>query len=644
MPETYGWLRHVLDEQGISWHRDDLSDDISIQEHALGGSAEGIPAAAAIGPIDLRAALAPTTNPHLAARRVALDLASDIERALVTQPGFAPQPHVAQLPGAEEPPEGAEPPAGGVRPAALDWRNRFGGNWITTVRDQNPCNSCWAFVGTALVEGMLKIEDTYWARLSEGDLHDGIGLRCADGNNLGSVSDFLSTHGLADPGCWPYHTDDAAYAPTPDRAGRTVRMPAFTWVGDLEQQKQWLDSTGPLATWFDVWHDFDGYTGGYVYRRSSDPGNYERGGHFLLIVGYDDNQQAWICKNSWGTGWGDHGYVLVGYGEAGVDQYAKAGLSGLNPDPWTKRRAHNGNLYESGNGGLHRNLEVVGTTGGTISHHWREGGPPWTWNVSDKFANDAVACPTLTGTTYNRNLEVVYLTGSGQLHHWWRGGGGGSWNDGGVFGPSTCQGVPGFIQSDYGAPGNFEVVVKVAGEQLQHLWRMAGPPWTWFEGPRFGSNIAMSGPSLVQSDYYGNTHGNLECVAVLSTGQMQHFWRNEPNLTWYPGPVFGSGVSSPPAMIQGQYGMHDESGPHGNFELCVTVDGQIQHWWRDNAGGSGTWHQSATFGHDVFAVTGMAEGSWGMNLKVMALRTDGQLQHYWRDGAGWHEGPAIGPA
>ena len=52
----------------------------------------------------------------------------------------------------------AKPPAAGVHPAALDWRNRFGGNWITTVRDQNPCNACWAFAGTALVESMLKIE------------------------------------------------------------------------------------------------------------------------------------------------------------------------------------------------------------------------------------------------------------------------------------------------------------------------------------------------------------------------------------------------------------------------------------------------------------------------------------------------------
>jgi hypothetical protein len=124
---------------------------------------------------------------------------------------------------------------------------------------------------------------------------------------------------------------------------------------------------------------------------------------------------------------------------------------------------------------------------------------------------------------------------------------------------------------------------------------------------------------------------------------MQHFWRHEPTLTWNTGIVFGAGVATSPVMIQGQYGMLNESGPHGNFELCVAVGGQVQHWWRWN-GGDAQWRHSATFGHDVAAVAGMCEGQWGMNLEVIVLRRDGQLQHYWRDGAGWHEGPVIGPA
>jgi hypothetical protein len=662
MPKTYGWLADQLAAKGIRARLEE-EHHVFLPRHPLGAELDGLQVATEVAAVDFRAVLAPTSNPHLVARRVELGLERPLPPIVEGQPPIerrferTPQerlqprrdPHLErrlrpQDAPEPEPPVAPEPPAGGTA-SVVDWRNRWGSNWVTTVRDQNPCSSCWAFAGTALVEAMLRVETSYWARLSEGDLHDGVGSHCADGNNLGNVDSFLSANGLADPGCWPYRTDDPVYAPSPDRNGRSVRVPRFTWVGSVADQKKWIDSTGPLATWFDVYEDFDGHPAGHVYRRSTDPSNHERGGHFLLVVGYDDGQQAWICKNSWGDTWCDHGYVLVGYGEAGIDQYAKAGLTGLNPDPWTKHRLSNGVLYESGNGAMHRNLEVVSASGpGVVTHRWREGGPPWTWGTSDHFASDAAVCPTMRGTTYNRNLELVYLTRSGRLHHWWRGGGGGPWNDGGVFGPAGCQGVPGFVQGDYGAPGNFEVVVKVAGNRLQHLWRRNGAPWTWSEGPTFGSDIALSGATLVQGDYLANGHGNLEVVAVRSDGRMQHFWRSASDLVWHPGTTFGSGVGSTPVMIQGQYGMRNEAGPHGNFELVVARGGAIEHWWRDNASGSMTWRQSATFGSGIQTAVGLCQSSWGMNLEVIAMRTDGQLQHFWRDGGGWHPGPVVGPA
>ena len=117
---------------------------------------------------------------------------------------------------------------------------------------------------------------------------------------------------------------------------------------------------------------------------------------------------------------------------------------------------------------------------------------------------------------------------------------------------------------------------------------------------------------------------------------------NDQGMVWNAGPTFGSGVGSPPCMIEGQYGATDENAV-GNFELCVAVGGQVQHWWRDNQGDM-SWRQSATFGHDVQAVAALVEGSYGFNLEIIVLRFDGMLQHYWRDGAGWHEGPVIGSA
>ena len=645
MPMTIGELRAALKAEGVAWRPDEaLADHEPIARRALGADAPIEPSNEP--PFDLRR-LGPGGNPFLSVRRADLGLVTTeqlltvipddeiarLRKAMVQRPpkGRPRTKDPAQMEG------GGGTPRGGAHPASVDWRNRFGRNWVTTIRDQDGCNACWAFTGTALVEAMTVIEHATWTLRSEGDVHDGIGKHCADLGNLGEVSNFIANHGLADPGSWPFRTDDAAYAPTPDRDGRTVRAPAFTTVNSVDDQKSWIDTVGPLATWFDVFDDFFAWHGPNPYVKSNAPTNGHAGGHFMLVVGYDDGLQAWLCKNSWGTGYGESGFYWIRYGECGIDG-AKLGLRDTNPDPWTKRRLHNGNLYESGNGALHRNLEVAGATGGRVTLHWREGGPPWTWSQTPSFATDAAACPTLTGTTFGRNMELVYLTNGGQLHHWWRAGGGGNWNNGPVFG-ANVRGLPGFIQGDYGAPGNFEVVVA-EGSQLRHYWRDGA--FNWHQGPLFGGAIALSGPSLVQGQY-GSPHGNLEVVACLNDGHLRHFWRDSA-FNWHDGATFGAGIASPPVMIQGQFGMANEMGL-GNFELCVAIGGQVQHWWRNNGVGAMPWNQGPTFGHDVQAVAGLCEGSWGMNLEMMVLRTDGQLQHYWRDGAFvWHEGPAIGQA
>lgn len=625
-PLTFGQLRAAVAEQQLGWQPPSgRADDELVPQPGLGATTDGLVATEEVPALRLQE-MPLSQNPFLALRQV--------ERGLAPTDQLTDRFPVALLRrlGMEELSE--VPPDAGAPPASVDWRSRWGRNWVTTTRDQNGCNACWAFAGVALVESMLKIENALWTRLSEGDPHRGVGKSCPDLGNMGEVSTFFRDRGFCDPGSWPWRTDTPPYAPTPDRNGRSVRGPGFSVVS-VADSKNWLDTVGPLVSYIDVYNDFSGVGSG-VYRRSTAPSNAYRGGHLFLIIGYDDNLGAWLCKNSWGSGWGVNGVGWIAYGECNIDTYGRYGVRTLNPDPWSKRRLHNGNLYESGNGRLHRNLEVTSTNGRRGVHRWREGGPPWTWGTGSSFGSDAATAPTLTGTTFNRNMEVVYRTTGGRLHHWWTGGGGGAWNDGGVFGPTGCDGVPGFVQSDYGAPGNFEVVVSRGG-RLQHVWRDGAG---WHDGPLFGSGIACSGATLVQGSY-GAPHGNLEYVAARTDGTLQHFWRRESDLTWHAGAVFGSRASTPPVMIQGQSGMTSEAGPHGNFELCVAVDGAVQHWWRANSGDGG-WRHSANFGRGVAAVLGLCQSSWGMNLEVVVQRTDGQLQHWWRDGAGWHDGPIIG--
>ncbi|MDP9123347.1 MAG: peptidase C1, partial [Pseudomonadota bacterium] len=86
----------------------------------------------------------------------------------------------------------------------------------------------------------------------------------------------------------------------------------------------WLSTRGPLVTLMSVYEDFNYYSTG-VYHYVS--GSLE-GGHAICVVGYDDPQQCWICKNSWNSTWGESGFFQIGYSECGIDatMYAVEGV------------------------------------------------------------------------------------------------------------------------------------------------------------------------------------------------------------------------------------------------------------------------------------------------------------------------------
>jgi hypothetical protein len=645
---TAGELRQILKKEHATWTVNPrFKDDDVLPYYKMGADLSKVPKIDSGPRTDISKHVSRlTTNPFLLQRRIERGFVKPESLPGHAQGGSHPVASIPTRPmgtsgGAAAAPAPVGAPVVGTS-ISVDWRNRFGWPWITNIKDQGGCESCWVFSAVGTVEAQTRIEHCVWSLRSEGDVHDGLGVVCAQTGGPATAFDWMKAHGVADPGCWPYEQSNLPYAPTADRNGRTVRLDDYVSLNSVQDQKDWLDTVGPISACFDVYQDFWWGTDvtNTVYTQQS---NVPVGGHCIVIVGYDDNLGAWLMRNSWGTGWGNAGYCWFGYGQCNIDAYTKYGVpnTDCNPDPWTKRRIHNGNLYESGDGAGHRNFEVWSVAPShTIRHYYRDGAS-LNWALAETFGNDCHASPTVQGTTFNRNFEIIYPTTNHRLHHWYFDQGTATWNDGGVFGPHHVHGIPGFIQSDYGAPGNFEVVVRTNDSKLAHWWRSSNPVGPWTEGAVFGHDIELSAHTLIQRRDRG-----LDVVCVTEHGAMQRYWRDDAHgMVWKAGEKFGRHIKTPPVMIEGQFAAANET-LQGNYELCVAVHGSIEHWWRDNQG-TQTWQMSATFGTNVAGVhveqvLGLLESSYGFDLEVIALLSNGGLQHFWRGGGTWHAGPVFG--
>lgn len=199
-------------------------------------------------------------------------------------------------------------------PAKIDWRNASGNNYVTSVKDQSSCGACVAFATCASLESRILIatgDTNALMDLSEAHLfHCGAPNACEDGWFYTKALAFAKKRGIGLEVHFPYTPHNQPCRNIPP----FVKVPRYQTAASQIARKQAL-LKGPVIGGFRVYQDFYTYRGGIYSHVAGEV----LGWHAICVIGYDDAQQCWIAKNSWGTGWGEQGFFRIGYGECGID-------------------------------------------------------------------------------------------------------------------------------------------------------------------------------------------------------------------------------------------------------------------------------------------------------------------------------------
>lgn len=196
-------------------------------------------------------------------------------------------------------------------PAKFSWLDE---GKCTPVKNQGSCGSCWSFAACGSFESVIKIFDNVTKDLSEQWL-----VNCdkqSSGCSGGWCPDYMfKSYGAV-------YEVDQKYTQQNGTCKSTYtyheKIKGYTQVAlnpTVAQIKQAIYDFGPVWVAVCVGTNFNAYKSGAVLTKSDGT----QVNHAVVLVGWDDAQNCWVLRNSWGTSWGEKGgYMRIAYGVSSI--------------------------------------------------------------------------------------------------------------------------------------------------------------------------------------------------------------------------------------------------------------------------------------------------------------------------------------
>ncbi|XP_007479355.1 pro-cathepsin H [Monodelphis domestica] len=206
----------------------------------------------------------------------------------------------------------------GPYPDFMDWRKK--GNYVSPVKNQGGCGSCWTFSTTGGLESAVAIATGKLLSLAEQQLVDCAQAFNNHGCNGGLPSQafeyIMYNNGIMGEDTYPYEGKDGTCRFKPDKAIAFVKDVVNITIYDEEAMTEAVAHHNPVSFAFEVTEDFMSYRDG-IYSNPRCDKSPDKVNHAVLAVGYGKNNGIlyWIVKNSWGTSWGNNGYFLIERGK-----------------------------------------------------------------------------------------------------------------------------------------------------------------------------------------------------------------------------------------------------------------------------------------------------------------------------------------